>query len=145
LTFLMGGFITTAARLARNNVRPLFLPATGQPPSEMKEVYDLAGTLLSALILNYAAAPFMLLTLQNSFTAWSRLGWYGHIIVFGGLAFFYCGGTGYLKSLQPEGGIASADKKGSVGSGAINGSSTPVDEKTFTVVPSVDEVIPPQK
>ncbi|KAG5731995.1 Lysophospholipid acyltransferase [Termitomyces sp. T112] len=111
LTFLMGGFITTVARLARNNIRPLLLPAPGQPQSELKEIYDIAGTTLSALILNYSASPFMLLTAKDSFTAWSRLGWYGHIIVFGGLVFFYAGGTSYFKKLQIEAGIVPTGKK----------------------------------
>lgn len=140
LTFLMGGFITSAARLVRNNVRPLVLPAADQPPSTLKTLYDIAGTIASILILNYAASPFMLLTLKDSFRAWACLGYYGHVIIFGGLLFFYAGGTKYFKSLQVKRGIVQGGKrpeangKGNV-SAPNSGTSTPVSEKTFTVAP----------
>ncbi|KAF8075974.1 endoplasmic reticulum protein [Lyophyllum atratum] len=153
LTFLMGGFITTVARLARNNIRPLLLSPPGQPQSDTKEVYDIAGTLLSTLVLNFAASPFMLLSAENSIMAWSRLGWYGHIIIFGGLAFFYLGGTRYLKQLQADAGIAPAARKpagtdgkeSSNGSAATSGASTPADEQDVCLPPNLDQVIPPQK
>ncbi|KAG6861485.1 hypothetical protein C0995_015912 [Termitomyces sp. Mi166 len=152
LTFLMGGFITTVARLARSNIRPLLLPSPGQPQSELKELYDIAGTTLSTLILNYAASPFMILTATDSFLVWSRLGWYGHIIVFGGLVFFYAGGTSYFKKLQIKAGIVPAGKKlttdkteGSNDNATDSGVNTPINEKTFTLPPNFDEVIPPKK
>jgi lysophospholipid acyltransferase len=47
----------------------------------------------------------MLLSASNSFTAWSRLGYYGHIIIGGGLVFFYAGGTKYFRHLQKSRGI----------------------------------------
>ena len=139
----MGGFITTAARLARSNIRPLLLPAPGERPSAAKEVYDITGTLLSTAILNYAASPFMLLTARDSFLAWSRLGYYGHIIIGGGLVFFYAGGTKYFRRLQKERSIA-ADGKGSVTNGSIPRSAegTPVLEKTSTLPPTLDKVMP---
>lgn len=109
----MGGFITTAARLARSNIRPLVLPAQGERPSAAKKLYDVAGTVLSTAILNYAASPFMLLSARNSFIAWSRLGYYGHIIIGGALVFFYAGGTRYFSHLQKERGITKAPTNGS--------------------------------
>jgi len=116
----MGGFITSAARLARNNIRPLLLPAPNQPPSVVKRIYDLAGNVLSILVLNYAAAPFMILTVTDSLAVWKRLGFYGHIIVFGGLLFFRVGGSGYFKRLQVKRGIVEQAKKPK---GAANGTS----------------------
>ena len=107
----MGGFITSAARLARSNIRPLLLPAPNRPPSIIKRIYDLAGIVLSILVLNYAAAPFMILTVADSLTVWKRLGFYGHIIVFGGLLFFRAGGSGYFKRLQVKHGIVGRVKK----------------------------------
>ncbi|KAG6849944.1 hypothetical protein H0H93_003316 [Arthromyces matolae] len=147
LTFLLGGFITTVARLARANIRPLLLPAPGQPQSTLKVLYDIAGTVLSIMILNFAASPFMILSATDSFTVWSRLGWYGLIIVFGGLGFFYAGGTRYFKGLQIKAGIAPAkkpagDKK--VVANGDSGTSTPANEKTFTLPPSFDQAIPPK-
>ena len=123
LTFLMGGFITSAARLARNNIRPLLLPAAGQSPSLVKRLYDLAGIVLSAMILNYAAAPFMLLTFTDSITAWTRLGFYGHVVIFGSLIFFSAGGAKYFKRLQVKQGIVQNDKKANGTNGTSNGKS----------------------
>ena len=116
----MGGFITSAARLARSNIRPLLLPAPNQPPSITKRIYDVAGTVLSILVLNYAAAPFMILTVTDSFAVWKRLGFYGHILVFGGLFFFRAGGSGYFKDLQVKRGIVEQAKKPK---GAVDGTS----------------------
>ena len=109
LTFIMGGFITTAARLARSNIRPLFLPPVSNPsasPSLLKRVYDLFGVFLSILILNYTASPFILLSARDSLLTWSRLGWYGHIVVMGSLVFFYGGGTKFFMGLQKAKGIS---------------------------------------
>lgn len=104
LTFLFGGFVTTVARLARSSIRPLLIPIPGayQPasPRFAKRVYDLLGILLSILLTNYAAGPFMLGTLGRSFESFSRLAWYGYVIVLVGLVFFYGGGTRTLKKMQ---------------------------------------------
>ena len=150
LTFLMGGFITTAARLARSNIRPLLLPPPSNPsasPSLLKRIYDLFGIILSILILNYAASPFILLSASDSLLTWSRLGWYGHIIVMGGLVFFYGGGTKFFMSLQKMKGVSPPSTKVAAAAAAVsvqNGISTPISEKTFTMPPSVDTVIPPR-
>jgi len=128
LTFLMGGFTTIAARLARSNIRPLLLPPASNPsasPSLLKRIYDLVGVLLSIFILNYAASPFILLSTRESLLTWSRLGWYGHIVVMGGLVFFYGGGTKFFMSLQRAKGILPPSSK--VGAAAAvnsNGFST---------------------
>jgi len=96
-------------------------------------LYDLGGIVLSIVIVNYAAAPFMLLSVKDSLTCWSRLGWYGHIIIFGALLFFYGGGTKYFKQLQKERGIAPPGK-------SANGTATPV---TSLAVPPLDNIVPP--
>jgi lysophospholipid acyltransferase len=74
----------------------------GPPPPQtsLKRAYDIAGVVSCILVLNFMAAPFMLLTLHDSFLAWSRLGWYGLWMVFGALAFFFGGGSRWLKSMQ---------------------------------------------
>jgi len=136
LTFLLGGFITTAARLARSNIRPLLSPPPGEPESVTKELYDIAGTLLSTLLVNYTAAPFMLLSLKKSLIVWGRLGFYGHIVIFGALLFFYGGGTKYLKNIQ----IRRGGEKGQA-----SGTSTPASEKNFIIPPSLDQVVLPRK
>ncbi|KAI6035589.1 MBOAT, membrane-bound O-acyltransferase family-domain-containing protein [Pisolithus orientalis] len=102
LTFLFGGFITAAARRCRSGFRPLVLPSLGAPTTTAKRVYDLIGSIASILLLNYAATPFMLLTLTYSLEAWRRLHWYGFWMVGSALAFFYSGGSKYLQRLQKQ-------------------------------------------
>ncbi|KIJ19826.1 hypothetical protein PAXINDRAFT_125984 [Paxillus involutus ATCC 200175] len=102
LTFTLGGFITSAARMCRAGFRPLVLPPPGAPTTLTKRVYDFLGTFASILLLNYVAAPFMLLTYSDSLKAWSRLGWYGFWIVGSGFAFFKAGGSTYLQGLQKQ-------------------------------------------
>jgi lysophospholipid acyltransferase len=149
----MGGFITAAARQARSNIRPLLLPPASNPnasPTLLKRLYDLAGIILSAMILNYAASPFILLSAKDSILTWQRLGWYGHIVIMGSLVFFYAGGAKFFKGLQKAKGIVQPVRgKPSVvngdakTNGSTTGTSTPVSEKNFMLPPSVDKVVPP--
>lgn len=44
----------------------------------------------------------MLLSVSRSLTGWSRVGWFGHWMVGGSLAFFYLGGASYLKRVQEK-------------------------------------------
>ena len=136
LTFLMGGFITSAARLARQNFRP-FTQHSSKP---IQQIYDILGIFTTIIVLNYAAAPFMILSARDSIHAWIVLGWYGHIIVMGGLAFFYFGGTKYLKDLQKKKGILPPSK----GSAKVttNGTATPTEAKNFVLPPAVDTIVP---
>ena len=94
--------MTTVSRLCRANIRPIFLPAESLSPSLAKHLYDIAGTILTVLSLNYICAPFILLTIRDSLQAWSVLRWYGFWIIFGGLAFFYAGGSRILRSFHPK-------------------------------------------
>ena len=106
LTFLMGGFATIAARHARSNIRPLLLlPPASASPSLLKRIYDVLGVLLSIFTLNYIAAPYVLLFTRESLLTWSRLGWYGHIVILGGFMLFYGGETRFLMSLRKAKGI----------------------------------------
>jgi len=98
----LGGFLTTVSRLSRANIRPLFLSAPTAPPSLLNRAYDVAGTLITILTVNFICAPFMLLTIHDSFEAWRVLRWYGFWIIFSGLTFFYAGGTKLLQSLHPK-------------------------------------------
>lgn len=105
LTFAFGGFVTTAARLVRSTVRPLLIPVPGQPATSRsfnKKIYDWSGVALSIMIVNYAAAPFMLLNVEDSLICLSRVAWYGYFIVGGSLFFFYAGGSRALKKAQAK-------------------------------------------
>ena len=74
-------------------------------PPFLKRIYDIFGVLLSIFILNYAASPFILFSKRESLMTWSRLGWYGQIVVTGGLVFVYVDGTKFFRSLQKAKGI----------------------------------------
>ncbi|KAJ7762829.1 endoplasmic reticulum protein [Mycena maculata] len=137
LAFLTGGFITTIGRLARANIRPLVLEAPGTQPSLAKRAYDVVGTIITTLLLNYAASPFMLLSFTDSFTTWARLGFYGHVIIGAAMAFFYAGGAKFCRSMHSKQQQAKMTRSpSSVG--------TPVNEKQFMVPPSFDQIVPPR-
>lgn len=101
LTFVLGGFITYLGRKCRAGFRPLVTPP-GAPSTWVKRVYDLLGTLACILLLNFVAAPFMLLNFADSMKVWSRLGWYGCWVVGCGVVFFNAGGSKYLQNLQKK-------------------------------------------
>ena len=44
----------------------------------------------------------MLLTVEKSFLVWGLLGWYGHIMIFGSMFFFYAGGIKVLRRTQKQ-------------------------------------------
>jgi lysophospholipid acyltransferase len=94
--------MTTVSRLSRANIRPLLLPAPGASPSLLKRVYDVTGTVATITCVNFITAPFMLLSIRDSVEAWRALGWYGFYIIFGGLIFFYAGGSKVLKNFHPQ-------------------------------------------
>lgn len=83
-------------------MRPFVLQPPGARPSLAKQLYDVAGTVLTILVLNYAVTPFMVLTIRNSFDAWSKLGYYGFWIIGGALLFFHAGGAKFLKSMHAK-------------------------------------------
>ncbi|KAK0191425.1 endoplasmic reticulum protein [Armillaria mellea] len=133
LTFILGGFITTAGRLARANIRPLVMPAEGQPPSVAKRLYDLAGTIATVMMVNYVAVPFMLLTIKDSLIAWYRLAFYGHVLIFSALGFFYAGGAKMLRAQRGGRGRRRVGRRRRLG------------RRQFTLPPSLDSVMPPRK
>ncbi|KAI0035646.1 MBOAT-domain-containing protein [Vararia minispora EC-137] len=110
ITFVLGGFVTTAARLVRQYIRPLVIPvppsiqpgSKAKPPplTPLKRAYDVLGTSVTFLVLNFVSAPFLLLSARNSVEVWARVDYYGLWMVFATLAFFYSGGRTWLKSLQ---------------------------------------------
>jgi len=106
----------------RQNIRPFF--ASGSPDSLAKRLYDVVGTLTTIIIVNYSTTPFILLTVKESIQSWRVLGYYGHVIVMGALAFFYLGGTQYLRGLQKQMGILPPPK--APAKSATNGTEKPV-------------------
>ncbi|KAI9512706.1 MBOAT, membrane-bound O-acyltransferase family-domain-containing protein [Russula earlei] len=119
LMFLLSGFATTVARLSRSTIRPLVLSPGSEPagrsganirdakPSQSpaslpKTAYDVAGTVCTLLVINFASVAFVLLYLSDCIEAWRRLRWYGLWMIFGTMTFFYGGGATWLKGLQTK-------------------------------------------
>ena len=137
------------ARLTRSTLRPLVLPTvsgpTGskagnghdaKPPTPprtlIKTAYDVAGTAVTVMAVNFATIPHILLHLSDSAEAWRRLQWYGLWMVFGSMALFYGGGTAWLKGIQ-----AKRVRRANVATAPISGPGTPGVAPT---VPPVDAV-----
>ncbi|KAF7313476.1 hypothetical protein HMN09_00503500 [Mycena chlorophos] len=139
LSFLTGGFITTIGRLARANFRPLVLPPAGKPPTLIKRLYDVVGTFITILLLNYTVAPFMLLTTASSLETWRYLYFYGHVIIVAAMVFFYAGGAKVCRALQKKMGVAKPPSSRSTKPAA----ETPAEEKLVTMPPPLDKVVPP--
>ena len=108
LTFLLGGFVTSAGRLCRATLRPLVLPPVLPPsgqsqpemaPTTVKRLYDLVGSIVTVSLMNFTVAPFVIGGFYDSIEAWRRLDWYGLWMVGGALAFFYLGGQTWMKKL----------------------------------------------
>ncbi|KAF9443690.1 endoplasmic reticulum protein [Macrolepiota fuliginosa MF-IS2] len=143
MTFFMGALITSAARLARASFRPLFLSPS--PLSSFKSLYDIVGTITALTILNYSAAPFIVSTYSGSIGVWRVLGWYGHIVIVGGLVFFYIGGSKWLRGLQKSFGVLDAGRPTANGNGkaSSSGTATPLAEKNFVIPPGPDKLVAP--
>jgi lysophospholipid acyltransferase len=90
-------------------------------------------------MVNYAATPFMLLNVKDSLMAWRNLEWYGFYIIFGALAFFYAGGSSWLKSMHKK-----PDVKKEVRV-EDSGNESTASESYVTSPPSFHKVIPPPK
>ncbi|KAF8499985.1 MBOAT-domain-containing protein [Gautieria morchelliformis] len=100
ITFLLGGFVTTAGRMCRANFRPLVLPPTDHLPSSViKRLYDFVGSLAALMLLNFTVAPFVIGGFFDSLEAWRRMEWYGLWMVGGVLAFFALGGKSWMRGL----------------------------------------------
>jgi lysophospholipid acyltransferase len=79
-------------------VRDIPSPPTSLP----KRVYDIVGTIATLLLLNFIAAPFLVLYWRDTMEVWSRMDWYGIWMVSLGYAFFYGGGAKLCKNLKEK-------------------------------------------
>ncbi|KAK4227724.1 MBOAT, membrane-bound O-acyltransferase family-domain-containing protein [Podospora fimiseda] len=88
LSFVLASFVQTVAKNLRRNLRPFFLDAKTSLPVPTKKYYDIASWLATQLTFSFAAAPFLLLGLKDSLTAWSRVYFYAVVGTAGLMAFF---------------------------------------------------------
>lgn len=67
------------------------------PQTPLKWAYDIAGIVATQLALNFAVAPFMLLSVQGSLAAWASVNYYGLFLVGIPILALKLGLTGALK------------------------------------------------
>ncbi|KAJ3113792.1 lysophospholipid acyltransferase [Physocladia obscura] len=81
LTFTVGALYSMVGRTLRRVVRPIFVA-----PSKFaryKPIYNFLGWFTTWTCINFIAAPFALWSLEKSLSAWSAVGWYALVEIFG--------------------------------------------------------------
>lgn len=110
VAFVTAGFCTSLGRPFRHLIRPFFLPKPPQKSSASKILYDFLGWFFVQSTLNYLVVPFFLLDLKSALTGWHRMGWYGHILIFGAYGALQLGGRAWLVKLNKKMGRAPPKK-----------------------------------
>ena len=89
LSFILAGFMQSAAKMLRRHVRPVFFEQPNVPNPTFSNVltfspaqlaYCTASVVVSQVTLNYAVAPFMLLEFKASIAGWKAVYFYGHVL-----------------------------------------------------------------
>ncbi|SPO22271.1 related to ALE1 - broad-specificity lysophospholipid acyltransferase [Ustilago trichophora] len=117
LSFILAGFMQSAAKMLRRHVRPIFFAQPNVPnptfgnvftftPSQL--VYCTASVIVSQVTLNYAVAPFMLLEFKASISGWKAVYFYGHVLTFIAIMAFQ---NGLGKTLDKKSGKSRLGKK----------------------------------
>lgn len=94
LTFVLAAFVQTVAKNFRRYVRPFFLAppkdASDKNPAALpsKRLYDFLSWLITQISFSFVTAPFVLLSLHDSMTAWARVYFYVPLGVLISMAFF---------------------------------------------------------
>ncbi|KAH8821716.1 MBOAT family protein-like protein [Xylogone sp. PMI_703] len=89
LTFILASFVQTVAKNFRRYFRPFFLvPGSTSQPTPYKKYYDVFSWLATQLTFSFVTAPFILLSLHDSFLVWSRVYFYAIIGIAVSMAFF---------------------------------------------------------
>ena len=82
LSFLSSVALTESARAIRRVFRPYFLSPDG-PLRHLKFVYDVSGTVVTMLCMNYLFATFFLRDLDLGLNAWADMSFFGHFLFIG--------------------------------------------------------------
>lgn len=87
----------------RHLVRPFFLPENVPGHSTTpKLIYDFLSWFTVQSLINYTVAAFFLLGWKDSLIGWSRLGWYGHVLLIGGWLSMKFGAADFLKKINAQ-------------------------------------------
>lgn len=150
LAFVTGGLYSYLSKQMRRYVRPYFLPASSPGaanslprwpyPNLAKRVYDIIGWAVVQTGVNYAVAPFFILSFLPSLQTWGRGYWYGHISILFTVLFFHFGGRRYLRSGLPPRDAAKAMRQTDVPSFTVSPPSPPAEPKAPALVDILEEV-----
>ncbi|RDW89440.1 MBOAT family protein [Coleophoma cylindrospora] len=88
LSFVLASFVQTVAKNFRRYFRPFFLDPKTSKPTSLKIYYDIFSYLVTQLAFSFTTAPFVLLTLSDSFLVWARVYFYAIIGTALSMAFF---------------------------------------------------------
>ncbi|KAK4456372.1 hypothetical protein QBC42DRAFT_191204, partial [Cladorrhinum samala] len=100
----------------RRSFRPFFLDAKTSAPLPSKKYYDFASWLVTQLTFSFVVAPFFLLTLHDSLTAWTRVYFYAAVGTAGCMIFFASPAKQQIrKALEKRNGPAKKEEGGKEG------------------------------
>ncbi|KAI2630605.1 MBOAT-domain-containing protein [Hypoxylon sp. NC1633] len=99
LTFVLASFVQQSAKNCRRSFRPFFIDPVTQKPLPNKKYYDLASWLATQSIFSFVVLPFVLLRLDYSLLAWSRVYFYAILTTGVSMAFFASPAKAYLRKM----------------------------------------------
>ncbi|KAI1454954.1 MBOAT family protein [Annulohypoxylon moriforme] len=88
LSFVLASFVQQAAKNYRRTIRPFFLDPVTQKPLPSKKYYDIASWLATQTTFSFVVAPFVILRLDQSMLAWSRVYFYAVLTTGASMAVF---------------------------------------------------------
>lgn len=97
LTFVLASFVQTVSKNCRRYFRPFFFTQSTGEPTPYKIYYDALSYFVTQLTFSFTTAPFVLLSLQDSFLVWSRVYFYAVIGTALATAFFESPATSHFK------------------------------------------------
>ena len=79
ITFGFGAWLQSVGKSMRAVLRPYFEDyATGKTPFW----YNMAGRVITGIMLNFVTVSFMVVTIENCLTIWKRVGYFGLVVGF---------------------------------------------------------------
>ncbi|OTB08472.1 hypothetical protein M426DRAFT_317095 [Hypoxylon sp. CI-4A] len=98
LSFVLASFVQQTAKNCRRHIRPFFLDPVTQKPLPTKKYYDIASWFATQATFSFVVAPFVILRLDQSILAWSRVYFYAVITTGATMAFFASPAKAYLRT-----------------------------------------------
>ncbi|KAI1412979.1 MBOAT family protein [Hypoxylon sp. FL1857] len=102
LSFILASFVQQAAKHYRRNIRPFFLDPVTQKPLPNKKYYDIASWLATQTTFSFVVTPFVILRLDQSLQAWSRVYFYAIATTGASMAFFASPAKAHLRRMLDQ-------------------------------------------